>query len=499
MAGDQDISFYFDLYEDDYQEFISKVREALKYSTSHNIPMLMPQTQPLSWLDLHLTSGEATIILRMDRRNLYLRGYSRDGGQTFWEFSDSSLIPGSRHLTYSGSYASRTDSGSTLVGVAGTTRRKIYLGQQNLVDDIRNLARTEDPTTGGDDVSRCAKALLRLIQMFPESIRFQSITRHIATNWDSSAQLSEELVLLQNGWGTLSSAVQRADEPCWTPATPLPNIPSTNNPINIWTVGQAAVALGIMLYKGRHVNLMLLANEQLATVPETVGGASYFRTFLTVNYVRVLNIDGENPGDLYGTVKVTDFWGEHTVYDRASGDTEEVYPQGLITLTGPSTPIDADDSVTISVSLKDHDTLSPDDEIAEGVIVWEPRNENLTFANYGKLLEKVVKGQYGSVAVGYSVTRFAMNATVSVVLIDGDGESPADVYGTIKATSVPADDGSPSLITLFEKSAGDCIKVNPQEEIPLTRSAVVVPMDDGVTISAYLYDHDSVSAVEIFK
>ncbi|CAH9089956.1 unnamed protein product, partial [Cuscuta epithymum] len=201
--------------------------------------------------------------------------------------------------------------------------------------------------------------------MFPESIRFQSITRHIATNWASSAQLPEELVLLQNGWGTLSSAVQRADEPCWTPATPLPNIPSTNNPINIWTVGQAAVALGIMLYKGRHVNLMLLANEQLATVPETVGGASYFRTFLTVNYVRVLNIDGENPGDLYGTVKVTDFWGEHTVYDRASGDTEEVYPQGLITLTGPSTAIDADDSVTISVSLKDHDTLSPDDEIAE--------------------------------------------------------------------------------------------------------------------------------------
>ncbi|CAH9069256.1 unnamed protein product [Cuscuta europaea] len=206
MVG-KDISFYFDVYEDDYQEFISKLRETLKDSTSHNIPVLMPQTQPLSWLDLHITSGEDTIILRMDRRNLYVRGYSRDEGQTFWEFSDSSLIPGSRHLTYSGSYASRTDSGSTLVGVAGTTRRKIYLGQQNLVDDIRNLARTEDPTTGGDVVSRCAKALLRLIQMFPESIRFQSITQHIATNWGSSAQLPEELVLLQNDWGTLSSAV----------------------------------------------------------------------------------------------------------------------------------------------------------------------------------------------------------------------------------------------------------------------------------------------------
>ncbi|CAH9069266.1 unnamed protein product [Cuscuta europaea] len=148
--------------------------------------------------------------------------------------------------------------------------------------------------------------------------------------------------------------------------------------------------------------------------------------------------------------------------------------------------------VTISVSLKDHDTLSPDDEIAEGVVVWEPRNENLTFANYDKLLEKVVKGQYGSVTVGYSITRFDMNATVRVVLINGDRESPVDVYGSIKATSV-LDGGSP-LITLFEKSAGDSVKVNLEEEIPLTRSAVVVPMDDGVTISAYLYDHDSISS-----
>ncbi|EOY12706.1 Uncharacterized protein TCM_031232 [Theobroma cacao] len=465
MAGGH-TTIAFNVDEDDYQTFIQSLRSILSYSTSHDINVLMPQTQPLSWLDIRLTSGDSTIILRIDKRNLYVRGYSRDDGATFWEFKDTSLIPGSRTLTYTGSYVK----GITLIKVADVNRQTLPLGLSNLRTAILDLARNEDPTDN-DALKDCARALLLLTQMIAESIRFQLITDHIVTNWYNSAPLTLQLVELQQGFGDFSSAVQRADLPYWTNNTPLPNVPNPNE-FNIWTIGQAIAALGILLYvprtssrKKRQVDVDVgnAHNADITAVPNADTNVSYVRTLVSIEYVRVNNIDGENPGDLYGMVKVKDFWGLHTV-----------------------------DVFVINVSLWDHDSLSPDDEIAQGDIVWEPRNENLTFTNYDKRLEEVVYGENGNVTVGYSVVRQALNATIEVLLINGDNESPADVYGTIKASQDLG--GSSTSLTLFEKSSDKCVKVRPYHSIPLTRSVVVAPISSGLTVMTDLWDYDTVSS-----
>ncbi|XP_021287448.1 uncharacterized protein LOC110418946 [Herrania umbratica] len=489
MAGGH-TTIAFNVDEDDYQTFIQSLRSILSYSISHDINVLMPQTQPLSWLDIRLISEDFTIILRIDKRNLYVRGYSRDDGATFWEFKDSSLIPGSSPLTYTGSYVD----GVTLIDVANVNRENVQLGFSNLRTAIRNLATNEDPNQK-DASEACARALLILTQMIAESTRFQLITSHIVTNWYNSASLTWQLVELQQGFDDFSSAVQRADLPYWTNNTPLPNVPYPNR-FDIWTVGQAIAALGILLYVPRTSNRMkrqtdVDASNARNTDTATDTNVSYVRTLVSIEYVRVNNIDGEDPGDLYGTVKVKDFWGLHTVYDRSSSDYESKGPGGFATLTGPSTAISGGGVFVINVSLWDHDSLSPDDEIAQGNIVWEPRNENLTFANYDKRLEKVVYGKNGNVTVGYSVVRQALNATIEVLLINGDKESPADVYGTIKALQDLG--GSSTSLTLFEKSSDKYVEVRPHHSIPLTRSVVVAPASTGLTITTDLWDHDTVS------
>ncbi|XP_021287443.1 uncharacterized protein LOC110418945 [Herrania umbratica] len=491
MAGGH-TTIAFNVDEDDYQTFIQSLRSILSYSTSHDLNVLMPQTQPLSWLDIRLTSGDSTMILRIEKRNLYVRGYSRDNGTTFWEFSDSSLISRSTPLAYTGSYAD----GYTLINAAGVTRETVQLGFSNLSNAIVNLATTENPnSTQNNALQNCARALLVLTQMIAESARFQLTTDHIVTNWYNSAPLTWQLVELEQGFESFSSAVQRADFPYWTNNTPLPNVPHPNR-FNIWTVGQAIAALGILLYVPRTSNRVKRQTDVGASTARNVDTAadtnvSYVRTLVSIEYVRVNDIDGEDPGDLYGTVKVKDFWGLHTVYDRSSSDYESKGPGGYATLTGPSTAISGGDVFIIKVNLWDHDSLSPDDEIAQGDIVWEPRKENITFTNYDKRLEKVVYGENGNVTVGYSVIRQALNATIEVLLISGDNESPADVYGTIKASQDLG--GSSTSLSLFEKSSDEYVEVRPYQSIPLTRSVVVAPVSSGLTITTDLWDYDTAS------
>ncbi|KAK6230441.1 hypothetical protein QUC31_001959 [Theobroma cacao] len=306
------------------------------------------------------------------------------------------MISGSSPLAYAGSYVD----GYTFIDAAGqdVTRETLQLGLPNLSNAIANLARALDPnSTQNNALQNCARALLVLTQMIAESTRFQLITDHIVKNWYNSAPLTSQLVELQQGFVSFSSAVQRADLP-WTDNTPLPNVPNPNR-AQIWTVGQG---------------------------------------FL-----------------------------------------------------GPSTATSGGDVFVISVSLWDYDSLSRDDQIAQGDIVWEPRNENLTFANYDKRLEKVVYGEYGSVMVGYSVLRQALNATIHVVLINGDNELPADVYGTIKASQDLG--GSSTSLALFEKSSNEYVQVRPNYSIPLTRSFVVAPASSVLTITADLWDYDTLS------
>ncbi|KMS95649.1 hypothetical protein BVRB_006240 [Beta vulgaris subsp. vulgaris] len=89
------------------------------------------------------------------------------------------------------------------------------------------------------------------------------------------------------------------------------------------------------------------------------------------------------------------------------------------------------------------------------------------------------------------IVKFSNNvqATISVKLINGDGEDPADVYGRIAGRF-----GIGSEFVLFDKSQSQRIEVRPEEFIPLERDEVVVPAEASeLEITAHLMDYDTIS------
>lgn len=223
-------------------------------------------------------------------------------------------------------------------------------------------------------------------------------------------------------------------------------------------------------------------------MPTTTGQASTLegRPLVEIFDVRILNIDGEDPGDLYGTIKATDGLNSSYVYNRDSGDYEKVGPGGTATLTGPARAISAAGEFVIDFDLKDHDSLSPDDEISRGQIIWNPYD----FTNVFDIVQTAeIKGQYGSAALDYVVMSNAAEATVNVVLINGDNEDPADVYGTIYAYN----DSFANKIELFRRNKSNYVQVSPKDPIPLLRTALAVPMDTTLKIETQLWDYDTIS------
>jgi hypothetical protein len=89
-------------------------------------------------------------------------------------------------------------------------------------------------------------------------------------------------------------------------------------------------------------------------------------------------------------------------------------------------------------------------------------------------------GPYGSVGLRFVVLSNAAQALVTVVLIDGDGESLANVSGTIFTNNGHSDSG------IFDRQ--NAVDVRPNKEIPLMENAIAVPMNDSLSVTACLRD-----------
>ncbi|XP_021717713.1 uncharacterized protein LOC110731086 [Chenopodium quinoa] len=82
-----------------------------------------------------------------------------------------------------------------------------------------------------------------------------------------------------------------------------------------------------------------------------------------------------------------------------------------------------------------------------------------------------------------------VQATLSVKLINGDGEDPAQVYGSITGRF-----GISNQFSLFNRPQSQRIDVRPGEFIPLSQPSVNVPeAADAMEITAYLMDYDTLS------
>ncbi|XP_008776754.2 protein synthesis inhibitor II-like [Phoenix dactylifera] len=217
-----------------YTDFIEGLRHRLRERSSHNRPVLPPQENPpRRWFDLKLLSSSSNhaITLRIRRDNLYLDGYQMENPNQWLEFGDPSpqhLIPGSSFLGFDGGYPD-------LQRVAAETRKNISLGTEELKKAVNKLA------TSTSSKER-AHHLIVVIQMMCESIRFDRLSKHLATQFPGSSGPPEWMLALENGWGDLSDALLDADA---DPERPFP-FPQPNA-MEIATAEQAAAALGILL------------------------------------------------------------------------------------------------------------------------------------------------------------------------------------------------------------------------------------------------------------
>lgn len=462
-----------------YKDFIRRLRQELgdRNRFSHNLPLLPPQQNPpTSWFDLVITTQSRRVRFRLRRDNLYIDGYQEATTPTpgqWYEFSnrrEAHLISGSRFLGFSGSYTS-------LQSVAGRERNRVGVGQSALVTSVNNLA------TSNDRAVR-ARALIVVTQMFSEALRFTSISEHIWTNYNGDAPLPESLIALENGWGAISGALLHADV---SPAGPF-RLTSDNNDMGIGDVPTAIAHVGLLLarcvvaeqvvWHGHDIS----GRDEAGSTQPAAAKHLMGRPLVEIFAVKVKNIDGETPGDLYGRISVTDALKSQVLYSVPRNEHQSIGPNDDVPLTGPSRSISAADDFKVDFDLMDQDfDPSPDDQVSRGRVtfhVYDPFNE------FDKVIENTIWGKYGHVAMNYVIMSNAAEAMVEVILINGDDEHPADVYGTINAKTPHGQR------KMFGRSAGGRVRTNPGEKVWLTRPAIAVPLDGKLVLDIDLKDHD---------
>ncbi|GGM58857.1 hypothetical protein GCM10012275_32590 [Longimycelium tulufanense] len=119
---------------------------------------------------------------------------------------------------------------------------------------------------------------------------------------------------------------------------------------------------------------------------------------LTVNEVKILNADGENPADIYGSVSLDNGSVQTFAFQRNDSNVVEVGPGGTLPLDDRS--VTGGGSLYVNVNLTDYDAsiLEKDDEVAKGRATWSTPQHRP-----GRFVQKI-KGQFGEVEVTYTVS-----------------------------------------------------------------------------------------------
>lgn len=466
-----------------YKEFIERLRrQATKERpSSHNVPLLpdSPPSGPGNFpnvFDVILRPNvvDRSLRVRIQSHDLYIIGYRAEPIDPWYEFtnnSNTSLITSDTEnhhfLRESGSY-------TILERQARITRENITLSQQAFNQAVLDLL--------DNNTDRRPRALLIIIQMISESMRLDYLLNHIVGNYQQGGFCPDETTReLENNWGAISGRLRARD---LDPTIPIrPYIPE-----RFAHLSAAALAgyFGLLLsqhYRRGGSGFALLGAVDMDTTTGQAVEPLKGRPLAQVFYVRILNLDNEAPGELYGTIKATDSFKYYYIYNRNKGDSEDVKPNGYATLTGPSRALSAADNFVIDIDLWDHDLTNPDDPISQGTFEWNAYD----FKNvYDLLRTAVFTGKYGSSEMSYAVMSNAAEASVSVILINGDGESPADVYGHVWAqnTSLGGE------IELYNKSSNKHENVYPNQPITLQRYTLAVPMTARLKIRVDLWDHD---------
>ncbi|KAJ5110363.1 Ribosome-inactivating protein [Penicillium alfredii] len=396
------------------------------------------------------------------------RFFDVDGRGQWNGFKDTyGLVPKCKNLGFGSGYGALTK--------LAQERTKIQLGWNNLLGAVQTLAKNPP------SLDHKAAALIIIIEMISESLRFTEIRigicKYYAPSIDPTKQseLLGRFEFLENDWDPLSLALQY-------PGEKLHLSDETAKKLKIETIQQVIRALGMALYK---------------TVPNNVEAAIWKaatqngRQLVEFFDMRILKINGGCPGKVYGAIIAANGLQIDYIYSRDRKDHESIEPGQHVTLTGPSRTLSAIDHFNLDFNLRNRDAPSADDEVANNRIAWNANNQ----ANkYNEFRTDTINGPFGSAALNYVVMSNAIEALVDILLVDRDGEDPADVYGEIDAQAFSFPD---KRIRIFRRESHDHVVVHPNSRVPLLRSALAVPMDASLTISASLWDHGRTSDKEI--
>lgn len=473
-----------------YRDFIEKLRARLGVRSSHHRPALAVQEEPPTrFFDLVIRTNDHSVRFRFRMDNLYLIGYQMENGQ-WLELNNETGVhlireQGTEFLGFNGSY-------SRLLNAADLRMEEVRVGFYNLGYGINQLATS---TTG----EIRARYLIVVIMMICESARLIPISDYMAANFDNShgtspddyhnrnreGQIPPWIRNLVHAWGAFSAALLRAD------ANPGESFRLRSNDVRlppdnreIRTIPEAAAILGILLgLCFRHSG-----PRRFPRMTFDDGQCFLGLPLVEVFSVRIDNIDGEDPGQLYGTITVDDGLNIEHIYNRTSSNPESIKPGQNASLTGPSQSILAIGNVTIKLLLTDKDTWSWDDEVVNKDISWDASEIGNV---YDKPIFQQLVGKYGSATVNYAVLRNAVAARIIVTLEEG-GERTPNVYGQVDAHYDKWEDPKTTCL-LFNRSSDDYVDVRRWQAIPLLRSVVAVPLDGSLIVKASLYDHDTFS------
>ncbi|KAI1138676.1 ribosome-inactivating protein [Hypoxylon sp. FL0543] len=476
--GDQVPTLNVDNHKDEYQSFINQLRTLFGNPGSfiRNRPVLPPQSAtPSEWIEVVLRISTNRLRLRIRRDNLYLDGFRNDvDGAQWFEIGVEGrphLIEGSRFVGFDGSYGAL----ERAADVGDQTRLAVILGQWSLTNCVRWLSELTDPS-GAVNRRTTAGSLIVVIQMICEAVRLQWISDYLTENWATRVQTPTQMIEYETSWGTLSEALIHAEQ---DPDPQHFRLPSNN--LGITNAAGVAAALGILLYR-----TLPGSSRPPRSIAAPWDDYPRGRPLVEIFWIRLENIDGENPGELYGKIWVGSAMAEQWLFFRERECYQELGPGGHLFLQGPQKAILASDPFSITVNLWDRDTdASPDDKIAQEVFEWNPYDVTNV---YDQAIGRRIDGQYGWITMNYMVLSNAAEARLEVIMNNGDDEDPANVYGTIVARTGAGD------TNVFDRAKAERMDVSPGAVIALNRYAVAVPMDKELTIQATLWDWDSLSA-----
>jgi Ribosome inactivating protein len=262
-----------------YNRIIADIRRQVAMPNRYiaNVPVLNPEEENRNiWFEIILIANGSRITLRIRYGDMYLIGFKTSSGQ-WYEFNDNiEHFDGSILLPWKSDYPNERD-----------VHEAVTVGRYSLINAIERLA-NYNPQNGQENHN----ALYCLMTMFPEALRYTSIENFVYERIHRSRDdpIGVQLVNQVKNWGSLSGEMRRSD------------LFATFDELAALGIGNAqdaAVILGLILLSTKTPRPPRAINAVREVI--TKG-----RELVEIFWVQILNIDNENPGDLYGTIHVVD-------------------------------------------------------------------------------------------------------------------------------------------------------------------------------------------------